>query len=383
MAVITLNGQAPRRAWARAARARRARQARSRRALRSRRGAGAGERGRARVRGSAAQAQGRQPDRQPARSAAASTRRLIRDVQYDPVSRQHPPPRLPAHLAHRDDRGEASTLQLHRPGGGRQGRRRHPRGTSLRDVEVRCSADRDPGCDRRGRVRAQHRRLDPRARSLGRRTYAILSRSDATLATVVPPTVIEEKPAEEVGGAQSATCRARGHHEGQEGRGRRGRGRETGQGRRGRSSGRAARSWAWAIRATATRHARHNVRRGGCSMRSRRAGAQGRRLDTGRLPGAAWERRRPRDRRLMRPLTFMNLTGTAPARWMRSGHALSHGDLLVISDDVYLPVGAMSAPGARLERGPSRPREHRGRAGTSRLRALAHRRGRRGRAPRS
>jgi len=44
---------------------------------------------------------------------------------------------------------------------------------------------------------------------------------------------------------------------------------------------------------------------------------------------------------LMRPQTFMNLSGTALTRWMESGHALSHGDLLVISDDVYLPVGAM------------------------------------------
>ena len=44
---------------------------------------------------------------------------------------------------------------------------------------------------------------------------------------------------------------------------------------------------------------------------------------------------------LMRPQTFMNLSGTALTRWMDQGHELSDGRLLVISDDVYLPVGAM------------------------------------------
>jgi PTH1 family peptidyl-tRNA hydrolase len=44
---------------------------------------------------------------------------------------------------------------------------------------------------------------------------------------------------------------------------------------------------------------------------------------------------------LMRPQTFMNLSGTALTRWMEEGHELSDEDLLVISDDVYLPVGAM------------------------------------------
>lgn len=44
---------------------------------------------------------------------------------------------------------------------------------------------------------------------------------------------------------------------------------------------------------------------------------------------------------LMRPQTYMNLSGTALTRWLESGHDLSPADLLVISDDVYLPVGAM------------------------------------------
>jgi PTH1 family peptidyl-tRNA hydrolase len=48
---------------------------------------------------------------------------------------------------------------------------------------------------------------------------------------------------------------------------------------------------------------------------------------------------------LMRPQTFMNLSGTALTRWMEEGHELSDEDLLVISDDVYLPVGAMRLRG--------------------------------------
>jgi PTH1 family peptidyl-tRNA hydrolase len=48
---------------------------------------------------------------------------------------------------------------------------------------------------------------------------------------------------------------------------------------------------------------------------------------------------------LMRPQTFMNLSGTALTRWMDEGHELSDEDLLVISDDVYLPVGAMRLRG--------------------------------------
>lgn len=42
---------------------------------------------------------------------------------------------------------------------------------------------------------------------------------------------------------------------------------------------------------------------------------------------------------LMEPLTFMNLTGNAVERWVRDHGPLE--DLLVVSDDVYLPVGAL------------------------------------------
>jgi peptidyl-tRNA hydrolase, PTH1 family len=43
---------------------------------------------------------------------------------------------------------------------------------------------------------------------------------------------------------------------------------------------------------------------------------------------------------LMEPLTFMNLTGEAVERWVRENQGPPE-DLLVVSDDVYLPVGAL------------------------------------------
>jgi PTH1 family peptidyl-tRNA hydrolase len=43
---------------------------------------------------------------------------------------------------------------------------------------------------------------------------------------------------------------------------------------------------------------------------------------------------------LMWPLTFMNLSGEAVVEW-RERHGLEPADLLVVSDDVYLPVGAL------------------------------------------
>lgn len=43
---------------------------------------------------------------------------------------------------------------------------------------------------------------------------------------------------------------------------------------------------------------------------------------------------------LMRPLTFMNLAGEAVVRWQQE-HSGAPDDLLVVSDDVYLPVGVL------------------------------------------
>jgi PTH1 family peptidyl-tRNA hydrolase len=43
---------------------------------------------------------------------------------------------------------------------------------------------------------------------------------------------------------------------------------------------------------------------------------------------------------LMWPLTYMNLSGEAVASWSAQ-HGLDLAELLVISDDVYLPVGAL------------------------------------------
>jgi PTH1 family peptidyl-tRNA hydrolase len=43
---------------------------------------------------------------------------------------------------------------------------------------------------------------------------------------------------------------------------------------------------------------------------------------------------------LMEPLTFMNLSGDAVAEW-RQRHGLEPDVLLVVADDVYLPVGTL------------------------------------------
>jgi len=43
---------------------------------------------------------------------------------------------------------------------------------------------------------------------------------------------------------------------------------------------------------------------------------------------------------LMEPLTFMNLSGEAILEW-QDRHGLDAGELLVVSDDVYLPLGTL------------------------------------------
>jgi PTH1 family peptidyl-tRNA hydrolase len=55
----------------------------------------------------------------------------------------------------------------------------------------------------------------------------------------------------------------------------------------------------------------------------------------------AWVARRGGvDVALIQPLTFMNLSGEALEAW-RSRHGLEDEDLLVVVDDVYLPVGTL------------------------------------------
>lgn len=46
------------------------------------------------------------------------------------------------------------------------------------------------------------------------------------------------------------------------------------------------------------------------------------------------------DVELMKPLTFMNLSGEAWMQW-RERNELTASDLLVVSDDVYLPLGSL------------------------------------------
>lgn len=43
---------------------------------------------------------------------------------------------------------------------------------------------------------------------------------------------------------------------------------------------------------------------------------------------------------LMQPLTFMNVSGEAIREW-QGRHGLDAGELLVVSDDVYLPLGTL------------------------------------------
>ena len=53
-----------------------------------------------------------------------------------------------------------------------------------------------------------------------------------------------------------------------------------------------------------------------------------------------WVRLGEHDVTLMKPLTFMNLSGDAVREW-RERHEISAADLLVVSDDVYLPLGTL------------------------------------------
>lgn len=59
---------------------------------------------------------------------------------------------------------------------------------------------------------------------------------------------------------------------------------------------------------------------------------------------STYETRRVRlgehDVELMKPLTFMNRSGEAWMQW-RERHELEAADLLVVSDDVYLPLGTL------------------------------------------
>ena len=155
---------------------------------------------------------------------------------------------------------------------------------------------------------------------------------------------MEEKPAEEV--AATADRRARGDRQGQEGGGgRRGQGRE-GEGREGREAGeegeevgRAAGASGSAIRARATQRTRHNVGwrvLAALAARWKRASAR----EHAAVPDAERAKSRVATVELMQPLTFMNLSGEALANWLER-HPIAEPELLVVSDDVYLPVGTL------------------------------------------
>ena len=57
---------------------------------------------------------------------------------------------------------------------------------------------------------------------------------------------------------------------------------------------------------------------------------------------AAWQARVAGDVvELVKPLTFMNLAGEAMARWVHENQDRLPDGLLVVSDDVYLPIGTL------------------------------------------
>jgi large subunit ribosomal protein L25 len=126
---------------------------------------------------------------------------LIRDVQYDPVSR---------HILHLDFQHISLTetvevkVALHftglaigvKDGGGILE-------SILREVEVRCLPTAIPPAIS---VDVSHLNIGDsvHVRDLSVPNVVILTESGATVATVVPPTVMEEKPAEEVAVAEGA-----------------------------------------------------------------------------------------------------------------------------------------------------------------------------------
>jgi len=126
---------------------------------------------------------------------------LIRDVQYDPVSR---------HILHLDFQHISLTetvevkVALHftglaigvKDGGGILE-------SIMREVEVRCLPTAIPPAIS---VDVSHLNIGDsvHVRDLVVPNVVILTESEATIATVVPPTVMEEKPAEEVAVAEGA-----------------------------------------------------------------------------------------------------------------------------------------------------------------------------------
>lgn len=85
-------------------------------------------------------------------------------------------------------------------------------------------------------------------------------------------------------------------------------------------------------------HTRHNVAWRVLDVLASRGGA---------APAAAFERYRARrvrigdeDVELLEPLTFMNLSGEALVEWEQR-YGLAADTLLVVTDDVYLPIGML------------------------------------------
>jgi len=85
-------------------------------------------------------------------------------------------------------------------------------------------------------------------------------------------------------------------------------------------------------------HTRHNVAWWVLDLLAERAGAV--ELERDALYRARLASIEGKSLILLQPLTYMNLSGEALARW-QSQHGSVEGEWLAVSDDVYLPVGAL------------------------------------------
>ena len=78
---------------------------------------------------------------------------------------------------------------------------------------------------------------------------------------------------------------------------------------------------------------------------------------------------------MLKPQTYMNRSGAALAPLRALPEFDPARDLLILVDDVALPIGPLPPARRRLGRRPQRAQEHRGRAAAAGLRPAAHRRG--------
>ena len=128
----------------------------------------------------------------------------------------------------------------------------------------------------------------------------------------------------------------------------------------------------WAIPARSTTDTRHNAGFLLADHLARRWGLGSfRRGDRARVAEGQWQ---GESVQLLKPQTYMNRSGAALAPLLALPSSIPPRDLLVLVDDVALPVGTVPAARRRLGRRPQRAQEHRGRAAAPGLRPAPDRR---------